>query len=552
MIRPSNSRYRSMSFTANVNFPLLNPQEIDWKKYRSQRLSGISAANMAKKLILDKPTTRRVKDETIARLSDTEGMSNTGISESDLKTLNKALSQDDYEDDEEVAQEVFDDTDIDEENLSSLKFAEEIKILLINTVEFRLICNFLGVNSPKDIQNSVYKHVMLIGQMCQQSITSFLKSEEYDFAGEIYFDQGQPVPVATQTWSIKEKEYGFTCTGYMFFEKKGNKDKKQNVVAFCWTDPNGGTAGITLYSESNKRSKQLLEGLEKYTKSHNPIRGAKLRDVNMSASTFSEVLPSKKHNWENYYFPKHIRNMFELEVFGFLKSTDRYNKLGITKRGVLMHGPPGTGKTTIGNIICNEAPDSTVILITPELIAENNSNGKQSIKLLYMLADFVSPAVIFLEDLDLFAEDRDNSQGDVALGGLMNVLDGVNQVRNAVTVATTNRLELIEKALSNRPGRFDRVVEVPTMQDALRSRMFTDRLEGCKVDEGVIQHIVKVSDGWTGAECQEFINSMNLAFINKNQDDNRHVTRAVVDEVTSIIAALSTTRKRKKGLGFNE
>ncbi len=210
-----------------------------------------------------------------------------------------------------------------------------------------------------------------------------------------------------------------------------------------------------------------------------------------------------------------------------------------------------TGKTTIGNIICNEAPDSTVILITPELIAENN-NGKQSIKLLYMLADFVSPAVIFLEDLDLFGEDRDNSQGDVALGGLMNILDGVNQVKNAVTVATTNRLELIEKALSNRPGRFDRVVEVPTMMASLRTRMFTDRLEGCKVDSGVVDQIVKLSDGWTGAECQEFINSMNLYFIHKNKDDERHITELVVNDVAKIIKNLSTTRKPRKGMGFGD
>jgi SpoVK/Ycf46/Vps4 family AAA+-type ATPase len=496
----------------------------------------------------------RVKEATKTKAAENSNMETTetaGISGDDLKLLGKTLNTSIDDDDNEAAQEVEDDTDYSEDDIGSLRFGEEIKILLIDTVEYRLICHFLGVNNPKDIQNSVYKHVALIGQMNQQCLIPFLESEGYDFAGEIYFDQGQPVPVAKQTWSIKGKEYGFTCTGYMFFEKRGAKNKTENLAAFCWTDYGNGLAGITLYSESVKRSKQVLESLEQYTKNHNCLRGGKLRDVSMSSSTFSEVVTTKKHNWDNYYFPKHIRNLFELEVFGFLKSTDRYNKLGINKRGVLMYGPPGTGKTTIGNIICNEAPESTVILITPELILENN-NGKQSIKLLYMLADFVSPAVIFLEDLDLFAEDRDNSQGDIALGGLMNVLDGVNQVKNAVTVATTNRLELIEKALSNRPGRFDRVLEVPTMQDQDRNRMFSDRLKDCKVDNGVVDYIVKLSEGWTGAECQEFVNSMNLLFINKNQDENRHVTKAVVDDVSKVIDNLSTTKKRKRGMGFGE
>ena len=396
---------------------------------------------------------------------------NTGISDSELKNLSATIPNlsglVDW-DAEPVETEVSDDTEIDNDSIASLKFGDDIKILLIGTVEFRLICHFLGVNSPKDIQNAVYKHVTMIGQLNQQCLIPFMASEGYSFAGEIAFADGQPVPVTKQTWSIKDKEVGFTCGGFMFFEKKGakNNNKKENVVAFAWTDPNSGLAGITLYSESNKRSKKLLEAIETYTKANNCIRGAKIRDVNMSAATFSEVKPTAKHNWENYYFPQHIREMFELEVFGFLRTTERYNKLGITKRGVLMYGPPGTGKTTIGNIICNEAPDSTVILITPDLIAENN-NGKQSIKLLYMLADFVSPSVIFLEDLDLFSEDREGVVDQLSLGALMNILDGVNQVKNAVTVATTNRLELIEKALSNRPGRFDRVVEVPVMPPVL-------------------------------------------------------------------------------------
>lgn len=489
------------------------------------------------------------------RRSENKDMSkngNTGISELELKALTKAIVPENWDEDQpdDPSSEVEDDTDISSDDIASLKFAEDIKILMISTVEYRLICHFLGVNAPKDIQNAVYKHVTLIGQLSQQCLSSFMSSENYSYAGEIYFDQGQPIPVAKQTWFIKGKEVGFTSTGYRFFEHNSG-DKKNNVVAFCWTDGNAGLSGMTLYSESNIKSKQLLERLESFTKQNNPLRGAKLRDVNMSAATFSEVIPTLQHNWENYYFPKHIREMFELEVFGFLKTTERYNKLGISKRGVLLYGPPGTGKTTLGNIICNECPDSTVILITPELIAENN-NGKQSIKLLYMLADFVSPAVIFLEDLDLFAEDRDGTQGDVALGGLMNILDGVNQVKNAVTVATTNRLELIEKALSNRPGRFDRVVEIPVMPSNLRQKMFTDRLSGCKVDKDVVQQIVKLSDGWTGAECQEFINSMNLYFINKDQDEKRHVTVEVVNEVAKIIRSLSTTRKPKKSAGFTD
>lgn len=456
---------------------------------------------------------------------------------------------DDENDDPTGMDKVSDEFDISLNDVASLQFSEDIKILLINTVEMRLICYFLGLASPKDIQTAVYRHVTLIGQLNQQCLHKYM-AKEYDFAGEIYFDQnGQPTPVMKQSWSISGKEISFTSTGYLFFQHK-SKDKAKNVVILNWTDAQSALAGMTVYSHTTARSKSLVEKLEQYTKKNNCVRGCKLRDVNMAQGTFTEIQVDKKYDWNNYYFPMHVRQMFELEVFGFLRSTERYNAVGINKRGLLMYGAPGTGKTSLGYILCNCVPESTIIWITPDLIAENNT-GKQSVKLLYMLADFVSPSVIFLEDLDLFSEDREGVVDHLSLGALMNILDGVNAVKNSVTIATTNRLELIEKALSNRPGRFDRVVEIPCVSDKLRIKMFTDRLKSCKVDEGVISSIVGFSDGWTGAECQEFINSLNLYFINKNQDKTRHVTSEVVNDVHKIVTSLSRQSK-KRSMGFSQ
>lgn len=380
-----------------------------------------------------------------------------------------------------------------------------------------------------------------------------MESEDYDFAGQILFnDQGQPVPVLTRTWTLNQQEITYTKDGLLFFEPKitrKGKEKQDNIVFQVWESPQNGSAGVNCYSGDIRKAKKMIERLETFTKGHNCLRGAKLRDISMATAQFREVETNSKYTWEKYYFPKQVRDMFALEVFGFLKNTKRYNALGITKRGVLLYGKPGTGKTTIGHIICNMAKDSTVIWITPELIAENNV-GRMSIKLLYMLTDFVSPAVIVLEDLDLFSEDREGVVDQLRLGALMNVLDGVNSVTNAVTVATTNRLNLVEKALSNRPGRFDSVVEIPPLTPILRSKMFKDRLSGCEIKDGVIEHLVKHSDDWTGAETQEFINRLNLYFINKNQEDNRVVTIDVVNEVLEIMSALCLQSKDKPLKGF--
>ncbi len=210
-----------------------------------------------------------------------------------------------------------------------------------------------------------------------------------------------------------------------------------------------------------------------------------------------------------------------------------------------------TGKTTIGRIICNKAKDSTVIWITPESIVENTGRILNSIKQLYKLADFVSPCVIILEDLDLFAQSREKGVGNLELGSLMNILDGVNTITNAVTLGTTNRLDCIEAALKNRPGRFDRIVEIPSLNEELRYKMFTDKLKKWNVSKKILKYIVERTDEWTGAENQEFINTLNLHFI-RDQKKSKRITIILVDKILETMRKFGVGAKSGTIFGFNK
>jgi len=222
--------------------------------------------------------------------------------------------------------------------------------------------------------------------------------------------------------------------------------------------------------------------------------------------------------------------LFKLEVFGFIENVKKYNECGINKRGIILHGKPGTGKTTIGNIICNMAPNNTVIWITPEILSENNYKARSSIKALYKLAEFLSPCIIMLEDLDLFSQDRDRGGDVLSLGALMNILDGVNTISNSVTIGTTNRLESIEGALRNRPGRFDRIIEIPPLSKDLRMKMFKERLRGWSVSKKTLEHISENTKKWTGAEVQEFVNSLNLKHISSGKK-KKSMSQELAEEI---------------------
>ena len=117
-------------------------------------------------------------------------------------------------------------------------------------------------------------------------------------------------------------------------------------------------------------------------------------------------------------------------------------------------------------------------------------------------------------------------------------------------IGTTNRLELIEKALKNRPGRFDRVVEISVLDNDLRYKMFKNRLKDWKIKENTLRYLVKQTENWSGAETQEFVNTLNLDFIN-NKKKSKNITNELVDKIVTIMNDFGIGEKSSK-FGFQE
>lgn len=430
--------------------------------------------------------------------------------------------------------------------LAGLSFGEEVGILCITQAHWRLICYFLQIQETNDVGIAIFREVRLITLLASQSIQSFMKSKEWEFSGELSFDQyGNPIPVSKTNWKVSGKDTSFTSHGFIFFE---NKKTKEKIVFSAYESPE--ETRISCFSNKQSFSQEILSGLIEFTKSNNCLRGLKLKDIDVYAATFDEVDNNSGFTWDKFYYEDNIRNLFELEVFGFLDNIEKYNRHGISKRGIMLYGPPGTGKTSLGKIICNYAKDKSVIWITPDVISEN-TKIKSSVKVLYKLAEYLSPVVVFLEDLDLFTEDRSSGLGDtMRLGALMNILDGVNTISNAITIASTNRLELIEKALRNRPGRFDRLVEISSLNKELRKKMFMDRFADATVEQNAMDTLINKTEGWTGAECEEFVKTANLRFINDEvleTKEARIITLKMVNEMLEIMTKFKVGGDRGPG-----
>jgi hypothetical protein len=425
------------------------------------------------------------------------------------------------------------------ELLENCSFSRDAQILSIRHTDYRILCYFLGVESPKDVKKATFKEVATIGMLVMETLPAFMESKGYLNVGQLNFDnEGNLVPCGTHSWTLNGAETAFINKGFLYFE---NPETDEKLVFHAYYDEDSGTGLICSYHQSEQVAKDILAELNNYAKSHNCLKGTKIGDINMFNGTLKEIESLPSHTWENYYYDEEVKDLFELEVFGFLNNVGDYNEVGITKRGVMLYGRPGTGKTTIGHIVCNCAKDHTVIWITPDQIRNNQAN---SISILYKLADYVTPAIVILEDLDLFAEDREGVTDSLRLGSLMNILDGVNSIKNSVTIATTNRISLIEQALSNRPGRFDRKVKIDALNDELRCKMFRNRLKDFEMEDGVFDKIIKKSVKWSGAEAQELVNTINLYFIKHkitNKTLNDEIVEAVFDMMTNF-GAISNSK----------
>ena len=142
-------------------------------------------------------------------------------------------------------------------NLSTVKFSEEIKIDFIPHIDFRIMCRFMGATSVGGIKNHPYSSPPLITLLLMDSLIEYMESKNYSFAGELNFDDhGNSIPVVKNPWIVKNKEKAFTITGYLYFESH-TKKREDNVVFFLWARLGQGHASITCYSRSSIRSRNM-------------------------------------------------------------------------------------------------------------------------------------------------------------------------------------------------------------------------------------------------------------------------------------------------------
>jgi transitional endoplasmic reticulum ATPase len=197
-----------------------------------------------------------------------------------------------------------------------------------------------------------------------------------------------------------------------------------------------------------------------------------------------------------------IREMVELP----LKFPQLFEKLGIDPpKGVLLHGPPGCGKTLIARAVANESAAHFIVINGPEIMSKFYGESEQRLRSIFKDADDNSPSIIFIDELDAIAPKREDVTGEVerrVVAQLLALMDGLVSRGQVIVIGATNRPNAVDPAL-RRPGRFDREIEIHVPDRDSREEILLIHTRGMPLAQDVeLKALADVTHGYVGADLQ--------------------------------------------------
>jgi len=197
---------------------------------------------------------------------------------------------------------------------------------------------------------------------------------------------------------------------------------------------------------------------------------------------------------------RQLREMVELP----LRYPELFTRLGVDPpKGVLLHGPPGTGKTRLAQAVANESDATFLSINGPEIMGSGYGESEKALREVFEEAGKSSPAIIFIDEIDSIAPKRSQVHGEAEkrlVAQLLTLMDGLNSRAHVVVIAATNRPDAIDEAL-RRPGRFDREIVIGVPDESGRREILGIHTRGMPLGPGVdLNEIARTTHGFVGAD----------------------------------------------------
>lgn len=249
------------------------------------------------------------------------------------------------------------------------------------------------------------------------------------------------------------------------------------------------------------------------------------------------------------------------EIVDYLHNPAKYREIGASMpKGILLVGPPGTGKTMLAKAVAGESNVPFFSMSGSEFVEMFVGMGASKVRDLFKQAKEKAPCIVFIDEIDAIGQKRDgrvggNDEREQTLNQLLTEMDGFESNNGVIILAATNRPESLDPALT-RPGRFDRRVPVELPDLKGREEILKVHAKKVKLDESVdFSAIARMASGASGAELANIVNEAALRAVRENRS---YVTQADLEESIEVVIAgyqkknAILTDQEKKVVAYHE
>jgi cell division protease FtsH len=230
-----------------------------------------------------------------------------------------------------------------------------------------------------------------------------------------------------------------------------------------------------------------------------------------------------------------------VEIVDYLHNPDKYKEIGASMpKGVLLVGPPGTGKTMLAKAVAGEANVPFFSISGSEFVEMFVGMGAAKVRDLFQQAKEKAPCIVFIDEIDAIGQKRNtagmggNDEREQTLNQLLTEMDGFEGNSGVIILAATNRPESLDPALT-RPGRFDRRVPVELPDLVGREAILRSHAKKIKVAENVdFKQVARMASGASGAELANIINEAALRAV---RDNRTYATQSDLEESIEVVIA---------------
>ncbi len=299
--------------------------------------------------------------------------------------------------------------------------------------------------------------------------------------------------------------------------------------------------------DEDKISAEILQKIqitnEDFRDALKEVRPSALREVQVQIPNVS---------WDEVGGLKDLKEELREAVEWPIKHKEAFDYVDVeTPKGILLHGPPGTGKTLIAKALAKMTESNFISIKGPELLSKWVGESEKGVREIFRKARQAAPCIIFFDEVDALVPRRGSggSESHVTenvVSQILTEIDGLEELHNVLIIGATNRLDIVDEALL-RPGRFDRVIEVPKPDNKGREQIFRIHTKKKPLSEDVsISKLVELTEGFSGAEIAAVANRAAITALKRYVGGKSQNIKEIKVTQQDLLEAIDKVKPRKK------